>query len=179
MEFYGITGKFLNVIKSYLKDRCQKVSICSNIHSDNISSNLEKITHSVFQGSILGPLLFLIYINDLPKVLIQNALHILFADDTNVIVTDSNIVDFQFNMKVVIEQLNDLFYIFIITKFLKKTGFICFKTKNACEINGKLQYENKFIADLSDTKFRGLYLSNTMDWRVHIDHLRPNLSSAW
>jgi hypothetical protein len=60
---------------------------------------------------MLGPLLFLIYINDLPEVLIHNALPILFADNTSVIVTDSNIVDFQFNVKVVFEQLNNWFYI--------------------------------------------------------------------
>jgi hypothetical protein len=49
-------------------------------------------------------LLFLICINDLPKVLIQNALSILFADDTSVIVTDPNIIDFQLNMKILFEQ---------------------------------------------------------------------------
>jgi hypothetical protein len=51
--------------------------------------------------------------------------------------------------------------------------------KNVCEISGKLQYENKFIANLSDTKFLGLCLHNTMDWRVHIDYIIPKLSSAW
>jgi hypothetical protein len=51
--------------------------------------------------------------------------------------------------------------------------------KNACEINDKLQYENEFVANLSDTKFLGLCLNNTMDWRVHIDHIIPKLSAAW
>ena len=91
LECYGIIGKFLNLIKSYLEDRYQRVSIPSNIHSNNISSVWKKITHGVPQRSILGPLLFLIYINDLTKVLIQNALLILFADDTSIIVNDSNI----------------------------------------------------------------------------------------
>ena len=67
----------------------------SNIHTDNISSDWKRITHGIPQGSILGPLLLLVYLNDLPKLLIQNVLTILFADDTSVIVTDSNIVDFQ------------------------------------------------------------------------------------
>ena len=51
LEFYGITGKFLNVIEFYNEDRYQTVSI----HSNNISSNWKKITHGVPQGLILGP----------------------------------------------------------------------------------------------------------------------------
>jgi hypothetical protein len=103
MKFYGITGKFLTLIKSYLEDRYQKVSIHSNTHSDNISSDWKIITHGVSRGSILGPLLFLIYFNDLPTVLIHNAFPILFTDYTSIIVTDSNIVGFQFHIKVLFE----------------------------------------------------------------------------
>jgi len=74
--------------------------------------------------------LFLIYINDLPKVLIQNALPILFADDTSVIVIDSNVVDFQLNMKIVFEQLNDWFNVnLLLLNFEKKNRFHSFLNK--------------------------------------------------
>lgn len=89
--------------------RLHKVPIHSNIHSNYISSDWEKITYSVPQGAFPSPSLFLICINDLPKVLIQNALTTLFADDTGVIVTVSNIIAFQLNLKVVLEQLNNWF----------------------------------------------------------------------
>jgi hypothetical protein len=148
----------------------------SNIHNVNISSDWKKITHGAPQGSILRPLLLLVYINDLPKALIQNALLILFADGTSVIVTDSNIVDFQLNMNVVFEQLNNWFNVNLLSLNFEKTGFIHFKTKNAHEINCKLQYKNKFIANLPDTKFLGLCLKNQMDWRVPTDHLMTKLS---
>ena len=83
----------------------------------------------------------------MPKVLIQNALPILFADDTSVIVTDSHIIiDFQLNMKVVFEQLNNWLNVTLLLINFEKMGFIHFKTKNACEVNNKLRYENKFIA---------------------------------
>jgi len=82
-------------------------------------------------------------------------------------------------MKVVFEQLNDWFNVNLLLPNSEKTRFVHFNTKNACEINGKLQYENKFNANLSDTKFVGLWLNNTMYWRVNINHLIPKLSSAW
>jgi len=89
----------------------------------------------------------------LPEILIHNALPILCVDDTSVIVTDSNIVDFQFNITVVFEQLNNWFNVnLLLSKLKKKTCSINFKTENAHQIDCKLQYENKLIANLSDTK---------------------------
>jgi hypothetical protein len=82
-------------------------------------------------------------------------------------------------MKVVLDELNDCFNVNLSLLNLRKMGFINFKTKNAQEINGKLQYGNKFIGNLLDTKFLGFCLNNTIYWRVHTDYLIPKLSSAW
>jgi hypothetical protein len=181
LEFYGITAKFLNlhVIKYYLEDWHQKVSIGSNIHSDNISSDCKKITHGVPQGSILVPLLFLIYRNDLLKVLIQDALLTLFAGNTNVIVTDSNTVDIQLNMRVIYIQLNNWFNVYLLLLHLKKKQVsLILKQRTLMRYMVNCNMKKKFFANLSDIKFLGLCLNNTMDWRVHTDHLIPKLSSA-
>jgi hypothetical protein len=65
LEFYGITGTILKLIKSYLEDRYQKVILDNNL--PNFNSDWEEIRHSVPHGSVLGPLLFLLYINYLLK----------------------------------------------------------------------------------------------------------------
>ena len=88
LEQYGIRGIPLQWFKSYLTDRKQYVSVCGN------TSKTLEIKCGVPQGSVLGPLLFLLYINDLAKVS-KKLTFFLFADDTNIYYESSNILDIQ------------------------------------------------------------------------------------
>ena len=83
LDFYGIRGVANDLLQSYLNNRLQYVSI------GNANSNLEKIEYGVPQGSIFGPLLFLIFINGLPKCL--HSVPRLFADDTALLISDSTL----------------------------------------------------------------------------------------
>jgi hypothetical protein len=95
LNFYGAEGKTLLWFKSYLSNRYQRVTFTNNVNCQNHSSTWQGITHGVLQGSILGLLLFLIYINDLPKTVNDIAIPILFADDTTILITSPNISDFE------------------------------------------------------------------------------------
>ena len=83
LKLYGIQGTPLKLIQFYLSDRYQCVEY------DRIQSNLSKIRVGVPQGSILGPLLFLLYINDLPNVCTSSSC-LLYADDTVLIFENSD-----------------------------------------------------------------------------------------
>ena len=93
LEFYGITGITHKRIKSYLQGRYQNVVL--NNHSSSSCSNWGKITHSVPQGSILGPLLFLLHINVLLQIINESSKIVLFADDTTMIITNPNPSNFK------------------------------------------------------------------------------------
>jgi hypothetical protein len=96
LEFYGIEGKFKTSIACYITGRHQKVTLNNNTNN-NSSSKWEMIKNGILQGSILDPLFFLTYINDLPKISTKNNSMVLFADDTSLLITGFNKLDFNIN----------------------------------------------------------------------------------
>jgi len=102
LPYYGITGKTKSLIESYLTNRFQSTQLNHTSLELKTTSEWTKIKHGVPQGSILGPLLFILYINDLPKSLSPNHIPILFADDTSIIISTQNRLTFN-------NELNETF----------------------------------------------------------------------
>ena len=119
MHAYGIRGNILDWFKSYLNKREQFTSI-NNTHSDK-----KNISCGIPQGSVLGPLLFLIYINDLPNVSKKLYL-ILFADDTSVFLEGNNLNSLS---TIINNELNKL-YIWLasnkLTPNIEKSHYVIF-----------------------------------------------------
>ena len=98
LSHYGIRGLALNWFTSYLDNRYQYVSF------DSTESTRRKITCGVPQGSILGPLLFLIYVNDMADVS-DKLFTLLFADDTNAFIAGNNVDEMIINMNKELDKL--------------------------------------------------------------------------
>jgi hypothetical protein len=104
IENYGIIGKDKELSQSYIKDRYQRVWIDYKTSHNSTVSHWAKIKLGVPQGSILGPILFRLYINDLPAVINKKAIQVLFADDTSILFTHCNVMESHVNIDTVLEM---------------------------------------------------------------------------
>ena len=138
----------------------------------------DKITDGVPQGSVLGPLLFLIYVNDLPKTVNGKTVPILFADDTSIIVKSSKLKDFQNNMAMAFNCINKWFKVNLLSINVDKTHYLQFKTKNNPICNINIVCNDKLVTALPKIKFLGIYIQDLINWSSHIDYIIPKLSSA-
>jgi hypothetical protein len=89
-EFYGVKGCIFNWLKSYLYNKKQRV-VSQFVNSPNLLLDWEIVRHGVSQSSVLDPILFNVYINDFPCIINKISHTILFADDTNILVSSSDL----------------------------------------------------------------------------------------
>ena len=178
MDFYGIRGTSQTWFQSYLSEREQYVTI-NGIESDKV-----KMICGVPQGSVLGPLLFLIFINDLPNA--TSFLTLLFADDTTFQLSNA---DTNSLFEVANSELNKASKWFAANKLtlnVKKTKFMLFTKETNYNLDQalKLMIGGKCIEQVGSHckekyfKFVGHVLDEKMSWEGHINHISKKLASA-
>jgi hypothetical protein len=135
-------------------------------------SNLQLIEFGVPQGSILGPLLFLLYINDLPNS--SSILHyILFADDSNVFLSHASYNQLIELVNIELESASDWFKANKLSLNLSKTNYIIFRSnkKQIPNNNNELIIDNINIPQVSTSKFLGVYIDEHLKWKKHITEI--------
>ena len=156
LRFYGVDGEALNWFSSYLSNRKQKVEVNSQYINQCKSSLWGNIKHGVPQGSILGPLLFLVYINDLPFTIRNLSQSVLFADDTSVVVKSKDFEGLESRLNTVLNCMCEWFEANKLSLNLEKTNVIKFQSYKSA--NNKLCINNngRFLEQTVNTKFLGL-----------------------
>lgn len=165
LHCYGIRGETLKWIQSYLSQRNQYVTI------DNYQSSKALTSIGVPQGSILGPLLFLIYINDIHNISPETKC-ILFADDTNLLFTPDNISCSDY-INSVLSELSNWFSSNKLTVNYSKCSYIIFGPKILTnQVNNlNLMLNNVKINRVLSTKFLGVTISDNLSWDIHLQSI--------
>ena len=172
LDHYGIRGITNKWFSSYLSNRKQKVSLAG------ISSEYREISCGVPQGSILGPLLFLIYINDMNKAVKYSLTHH-FADDTNLLCSDKDPKVLQRKMN---EDLRLIFQWLCANRLslnVSKTEFIVFKPpRKSLPERFTLKLNGKTLMESSKIKYLGVVMDDRLTWKHHFLELRKKLNKS-
>ena len=171
LEWYGIRGKALDLIRSYLADRRQVVRI-----GDSFSGH-KVINIGVPQGSIMGPLLFLIYINDLPNV--SQLFHpVLFADDTTLSIRHSNLNQLILICNRELELFHDWSVSNRLSINLGKTKCMIITTKHLPDYINDITLNNIAISIVNEHRFLGIQIDQNLKFNNHIDHICKKVSKS-
>ena len=168
LEHYGIRGLALNWLTSYLTDRKQCVSINSE------SSPYENIICGVPQGSILGPLLFLLYINDIMHVS-ERAYLVLFADDSNLFINGDNLENMILTMNDELEKVLHWLHLNRLSLNIDKSQYMIFSL-NKPKIKSVVKINNINVKRVHEAKFLGILIDPKLSWKNHVCHVKRRIS---
>lgn len=174
LEKYGIQGTCNRLIKSYLQERSQCIIQNDNKTGHQIKSEMETLIKGVPQGSILGPLLFILYSNDLPNCIDDHV--VLYADDTSIVFSQKSHEDLEAKIQSTMSILERWFVQNNMLLNVDKTNIIKFSYPIIEENNLIIQFEEKIIQSVSDASFLGLQIDRRLDWRPHINLLSKKIA---
>ena len=178
LNHYGIRGRALDLLKNYFTGRTQTVKF------NNTFSSSQTIDTGVPQGSVLGPLFFLIYINDIIKTS-ATALFLLFADDTSLINSDSTLSNLYTKTNHDLAQIYNWCSVNKIALNLSKTKYMISSPKSKDPLSNlqpfnnnsqKLTINNILLELVTNSKFLGVIIENDLSWSKHITAISTQIS---
>ncbi|MCG8034833.1 MAG: hypothetical protein JAZ03_22035 [Candidatus Thiodiazotropha taylori] len=177
LKLYGISEETSTWFKTYLTHRQQQTSL------HNVNSELKTVTYGVPQGSILGPLLFLLFINDLP-LYIKDIHAELYADDTTLFDIQGSTSDIEKNLQQALNKLSMWCKYNGMVVNTEKTKLMLITTsqrRQRMENEGlSLKYTNDALGTVGHEKVLGVFVDHNLSWSEHVKYLSKKIrSSIW
>ena len=169
LNHYGISGISNTLLRSYLSNRSQQTEI------NGVLSDKGTIKHGVPQGSVLGPLLFLLYINDISessKIL----KFFLFADDTTVYYSDKTNAGTEDLLNRELAKVSVWLAANKLSLNVKKSNFLHFHNSKCKKPTINLKLDGIDVEEKEVTKYLGVFIDNKLSWKSHIEHVKTKLS---
>ena len=169
LEHYGVRGQNLSWFRTYLTGRSQYVHVNGRNSGDMV------LNYSVPQGSILGPLLFILYINDLPQVC-NLAEYIFYADDANIIITADSYDNLKTKVDTVLRKINDWVSSNGLKLNIKKTKYMIFTNRHNINSDLDIYLNGVKIEHTNHERFLGVMIDTNLSWNLHMNILASKIS---
>ena len=172
LQHYGIKGQAHSLLKSYLTNRSQKCQLNGFVSSE------QPIKCGVPKGSILGPLLFLLYINDLPECL-DNTRPRLFADNTNLTASGESLNDIEIAVNSDLENLRNWLMANKLSLNVAKTEFMLIGPKRMkTDSSLNILIENKQIKQVNECKTLGILIDQHLSWNNNTKNICKKVTAG-
>ena len=178
LEIYGVKGVANAWFRNYLKNRMQQVQIPSGEQSEPREVNI-----GVPQGSVLGPLLFLLYMNDL-AFCVPEFYTILFADDTSLSLAGENYYELLIQFNFLLSKVANWLQINLLSLNVGKTRYFLFKHPREHIVQGQVFMDNQEVARIGKGqkdetyKYLGILINEDLNFNEHVSRIKGKLISA-
>ena len=177
LNYYGIRGTAFEWFNSYPSGRMQQVQF-----NNCLSSTIKPITRSVPQGSILGPLLFILYVNDFRNCL-DFSTNVSFADDSNIFITGKNIQSVYSKTNLELKNIDEWMTANKLTVNSAKTKYeyLLFTPRKSnysvSNTSFEVHFRNNTIEKVSSIRFLGVIINKNLSWKEHINMIKLKIRS--
>ena len=174
LELYGIRGVALSWFESYLTNRKLRVKCRTTSNSNEVLSDEYAVNYGTPQGSCLGPLIFLIFVNDLTLHL-DNTECVQFADDTSLIFTHRNLVYLNYLVESQLSAIQDWFYANRLTLNADKSSYLLYSNSKIANNKFTVNLNGVTLPRVNQAKLLGTWIDDKLTWDYHVTTLLNKL----